>query len=62
MFHPSALAYWQEHDVSRVVTDEGLGVKVQRFGIPDEFVQEAGSQMFLRKKYGLTAEQTVERI
>jgi transketolase len=48
--------------VSRVVTDEGLAVKVQRFGIPDEFVQEAGSQMFLREKYGLTAEQIVERI
>ena len=48
--------------VSQVVTDEGLGMTVQRFGVPDEFVQEAGSQAFLREKYGLTAEQIVDKM
>ena len=48
--------------VSQVVTDEGLGVRVRQFGIPDTFAHEAGSQAYLRQQYGLTAEQIVGRL
>ncbi len=48
--------------VAGVVTDEGLGARVMKFGIPDAFAREAGSQAYLRRQYGLTAEQIVEKV
>jgi transketolase len=48
--------------VAGVVTDKGLGVRVIKCGIPDVFAQEAGSQAYLRRQYGLTAEQIMEKV
>jgi transketolase len=45
--------------VARVIADRGLGTKVRlkAFALPDEYVHEAGSQEYLRRRYGLTADQ-----
>jgi len=48
--------------VAGVVVDETLDVRLQRFGLPDEYAHEAGSQDYFRRKYGLTAAQIADRI
>lgn len=42
--------------VAAVVVDEALDVRLRRFALPDEYVHTAGSQDYLRRQFGLTAE------
>ena len=48
--------------VAAVVVDEHLDVRLERIALPDEYVHEAGSQDYFRRKFGLTAEQIADRI
>jgi len=48
--------------VSDVITADGAGVRVLRFALPDAYACEAGSQAYLRAKYGLTADDIAGRI
>ncbi|MDD3012879.1 MAG: transketolase C-terminal domain-containing protein [Candidatus Gastranaerophilales bacterium] len=48
--------------VSGILTDNNLHVRIKRFAIPDEYVEIAGSQDYLRNIYGLTAEQIFNSI
>jgi len=45
--------------VAQVIADRGLGSKMRlkMFGLPDEYVHQAGSQEYLRRQYGLAADQ-----
>jgi len=42
--------------------EKGITTPVVRIGWPDQFIEHASTQDELRKKYGLTAENTVARV
>lgn len=48
--------------VSEVITDVGIGVKLIRMGIEDEYCSKVGSQQYLREHYGLDSKSIVARI
>lgn len=48
--------------VATCLADEGLPLRLLRFGIPDCFADCAGSQEFLRGRYGLQPEQIAQAI
>jgi len=50
--------------VAGVLTEEGLNTKVllKKFAIGDEYAHKAGSQDYLRRKYGLTAETIADEV
>jgi len=48
--------------VAACLADEGLPLRLLRFGIPDCFADCAGSQEFLRGRYGLLPEQIAQAI
>lgn len=46
--------------VMELLGDRGIGTPVARIGWPDQFIEHASSVDYLRKKYGLTVERTVQ--
>lgn len=48
--------------VADVLADEGLHVRLRRFGLPDEYARTSGSQEYFRQQYGLTPEAIVHGI
>ena len=48
--------------VGDVMTEEGLNVRLLKFALGDSYCHQAGSQEFLRRQYGLSAEQIVREI
>jgi len=48
--------------VAAVVIDEGLDVRLRRFALPDAYEHAAGSQDYLRRKHGLTAEHIAQAL
>jgi 1-deoxy-D-xylulose-5-phosphate synthase len=46
--------------VMELLAERGIATPVARIGWPDQFIEHASSVDFLRKKYGLTAERTVQ--
>jgi 1-deoxy-D-xylulose-5-phosphate synthase len=43
-------------------SDQGITTPVVRIGWPDRFIEHASTQDELRRKYGLTVENTVARV
>ncbi|MGQ9661568.1 MAG: transketolase family protein [Kiritimatiellia bacterium] len=48
--------------VAAVLAEENPKARLHRIGIPDTFAHEAGSQLYFRRKYGLTAEAIAETV
>jgi transketolase len=48
--------------VADVITEEGLKVRLKKFAIPDRYAEIAGSRDYLKKYFGLTAEQISENL
>ena len=48
--------------VLEVFGDKGITTPVVRIGWPDQFIEHATTQDELRRKYGLTVENTVARV
>jgi len=48
--------------VGDTVLAAGAGVRLLRFALPDAYAHEAGSQAYMRAKYGLTAAEIAGRI
>jgi 1-deoxy-D-xylulose-5-phosphate synthase len=48
--------------VIEVLADRGITTSVLRIGWPDQFIEHASSVDYLRNKYGLTTEHTVELV
>lgn len=48
--------------VSEIISEENKGTKIVKFGVPDIFLFEIGSQNFLREKIGLLPHQIAKRI
>jgi transketolase len=48
--------------ISQVMVEAGISAKVIFASLPDEFVHQAGSQLFLQKHYGLTKENIIKQI
>lgn len=48
--------------VSEVITDNNLNTRLIRIGIKNKFIEEVGTQAYLRKINGLDAESIVEKI
>ena len=48
--------------VLELFNEKNVTTPVIRIGWPDQFIEHASSQNELRKKYGLTVEQTVARV
>jgi 1-deoxy-D-xylulose-5-phosphate synthase len=46
--------------VMELLGDRGIATPVARIGWPDQFIEHASSVDYLRKKYGLTVERTVQ--
>lgn len=46
--------------VMELLADRGITTPVARIGWPDQFIEHASSVDYLRKKYGLTVERTVQ--
>lgn len=48
--------------VSEVIAENGLGTRVVRLGMRDTYASVAGSQAYLRKKYGMDAQAIMEAV
>lgn len=48
--------------VANVIAEENLNVVLKKFAIPDRYAETAGDNIYLRRQYGLTAEQISEDI
>jgi len=48
--------------VLELFSEKGVTTPVVRIGWPDQFIEHATTQDELRKKYGLTAENTVAKV
>lgn len=48
--------------VMELLGDKGIQTPVLRIGWPDQFIEHASSVDYLRKKYGLTVERTIELV
>ena len=48
--------------VLELFSEKGVTTPVVRIGWPDQFIEHATTQDELRKKYGLTVENTVARV
>lgn len=48
--------------VSEIISEENKGTKIVKFGVPDRFLFEIGSQNFLRERIGLLPHQIAEKI
>ena len=48
--------------VADVITEESLRVDLKKFAIPDRYAEIAGSRDYLKKYFGLTAEQIAENL
>ncbi|HDN86008.1 MAG: 1-deoxy-D-xylulose-5-phosphate synthase [Candidatus Cloacimonas sp. 4484_209] len=48
--------------VAEYIAEAGYKVRFKRFGIPDQYAHWVGSQKYIRKKFGLSAEKMFEKI
>ena len=48
--------------VAGIAADEELDVRLRRFAVPDVYVHEAGSQDYLRRRFGLEADQIADQV
>jgi len=48
--------------VMELLGDRGITTPVVRIGWPDQFIEHASSVDYLRNKYGLTVERTIELV
>ncbi len=48
--------------VAEVITDNGYGTKIRRLGICDTYAETAGSQAYLRSRYGIDSRAVTEAV